>query len=113
MPDDEVVRVVSYSTGIPPLHRVTVKLKVSYLGPFSLRQFSGSFEHFSLIQMVKCSLLEKRKTFFKLSTMCRSNLFRNSNFDANVKLFEMFIIFCVVTARTEKVLFPDLLGIIR
>ena len=62
--------------------------------------------------MVKRSLLEYMKFFFKVSTMCRSNLFRyfwkeKSFFqlpagDATVKLFEMFIIYCSVRVKTEK-----------
>ena len=42
----------------------------------SLHKFSGSFEHLSLIEMVKWSLFGWIKLFFKVSTMCRSNLFR-------------------------------------
>ena len=35
-----------------------------------------TFEHLSLIELVNWSLFEYIKFFFKVSTMCRSNLFR-------------------------------------
>ena len=69
-------------TGPPPFHNSIeeghhVGLKVSYYGPSSLRKFSGSFEHLSLIEM-RNALLSKIKFLFNVSTMCRSNLFRLS-----------------------------------
>ena len=43
----------------------------------SLRRYSRSFEHFSPIEMVKWSLFESMKFVFKVSSICRSNLFRH------------------------------------
>ena len=43
----------------------------------SLRRYSGSFEHLSPIEMVKWSLFESMKFVFKVSSICRSNLFRH------------------------------------
>ena len=71
----------------------------------SLHKFSGSFEHLSLIEMVKWSLFGWIKLFFKVSTMCRSNLFRyfgkEKVFFFNHlpetplwSYFKMFIIYC-------------------
>ena len=71
----------------------------------SLHKFSGSFEHLSLIEMVKWSLFGWIKLFFKVSTMCRSNLFRYFGkekvfFFNHVpetplwSYFKMFIIYC-------------------
>ena len=44
---------------------------------YSLRRYSRSFEHFSPIEMVKWSLFESMKFVFKVSSICRSNLFRH------------------------------------
>ena len=74
--------------------------------------------------MVKNIYFRIKKIFLQVSTMSRSNLFRyfckekNIFFqlgarDATVKLFEMFIIYCSVAVRTEKIISSDLLGIIR
>ena len=51
----------------------STKLMYPCFGACSLRKFSSSFRPKLLIEMVKCSLF---KFFFKISTMCRSNLFR-------------------------------------
>ena len=90
----------------------------------SLRKHSGSFEHLSPIEMVKWSLFESMKFVFKVSSICRSNLFRHFckgevfffNYLHETPLwnyFEMFIIYCCVTVRTEKIVSLDLLEIIR
>ena len=47
----------------------------SMCGPRFLSKFSGSFRHKSLIKMIKYSLFEWIKSFFKFSTICLSNLF--------------------------------------
>ena len=52
-----------FLTGPPPFHHSIeeghhVELKISYYGPCSLRKFSGSFGHMSLIEM-RNALLSK------------------------------------------------------
>ena len=91
----------------------------------SLRKHSGSFEHLSPIEMVKWSLFESMKFVFKVSTICRSNLFRYFckgevfffqllAWDAIMKLFwDVYHLYCCVTVRTEKIVSLDLLEIIR
>ena len=45
----------------------------SMCGPRFLSKFSGSFRHKSLIKMIKYSLFEWIKSFFKFSTICLSD----------------------------------------
>ena len=90
----------------------------------SLRRYSRSFEHLSPIEMVKWSLFESMKFVFKVSSICRSNLFRH--FCKGEVFFSItcmrrhneIILRCLssdcsVTVRTEKIVSLDLLEIIR
>ena len=78
---------------IPPFcHFAILSFRHSVISPFchfailSFHQIASpcstqrivfkTFEHLSLIELVSWSLFEYIKFFFKVSTMCRSNLFR-------------------------------------